>query len=369
MVATRVDVHTRSMLPGAEPVIWRSTGAGAFTVLPGRARDPGYRDRAPPEGGRARVRQGVAGQGNHPKYSDFVQFPIDVERRARQPLGRDLGAPEVAGHGRAARRVLPAHHRLRRRQTPLLRGALCRSTRRCSSTRFSTCPRRRRSICSARIARAAPLRQARAHRRGLRQAHAPRTCASCAAWSTRRTSRSTSRARCCRRTGACSRSSSSSPSSVLKGLKELAESEPEQYAQASGREFGEVLKEGVATRLEAQGRARRALPLRVDEDRGGQAHLARAVRGRDARGAEGDLLRHRAEPRARWSRARTSRPSRSGATTCCFLIDPIDEWVVQVAHRVRQAEAQERGPRRGRPRRGTSETPKASRRPRRRYAR
>src|SRR4029077_15566692 len=35
MVASRVDVKTRSMLPGSEPVVWRSGGSGTFTVLPG----------------------------------------------------------------------------------------------------------------------------------------------------------------------------------------------------------------------------------------------------------------------------------------------------------------------------------------------
>jgi molecular chaperone HtpG len=43
MVAGRVDVKTRSMLPGAEPVIWRSSGAGTFTVVPGERQHPGTR--------------------------------------------------------------------------------------------------------------------------------------------------------------------------------------------------------------------------------------------------------------------------------------------------------------------------------------
>src|SRR4051794_36946790 len=41
MVASRVDVHSRSMLPGSEPVVWRSTGSGGFTVLPGDRARPG----------------------------------------------------------------------------------------------------------------------------------------------------------------------------------------------------------------------------------------------------------------------------------------------------------------------------------------
>ena len=41
MVASRVDVRTRSMLAGSEPVIWRSTGSGSFTVAPGEREHPG----------------------------------------------------------------------------------------------------------------------------------------------------------------------------------------------------------------------------------------------------------------------------------------------------------------------------------------
>ncbi|MFO0758914.1 MAG: molecular chaperone HtpG [Byssovorax sp.] len=78
MVASRVDVHTLSMLPGAEPVLWRSTGAGAFVVAPGDRKAPGtsivlhlkedYREFT-----RAwRVKDIIQ------KYSDFVQFPIHV---------------------------------------------------------------------------------------------------------------------------------------------------------------------------------------------------------------------------------------------------------------------------------------------------
>ncbi|HMI82979.1 MAG TPA: molecular chaperone HtpG [Polyangiaceae bacterium] len=79
MVAARVDVHTLSMLPGGEPVIWRSTGSGSFTVLPGERETPGTeivlhlkeeeREYLRP----ARVREIIK------KYSDFVQFPIYVD--------------------------------------------------------------------------------------------------------------------------------------------------------------------------------------------------------------------------------------------------------------------------------------------------
>ena len=115
---------------------------------------------------------------------------------------------------------------------------------------------------------------------------------------------------------------------TLKALKELAESDPEKYL-AFYREYGRVLKEGIDPRLEEPRRHRRALPLRVDEDRAGKLISLKRVRRRDARGAEGHLLRHRPRAAARWSRARTSRPSGSAATTCSSSSIPIDEWVVK----------------------------------------
>jgi molecular chaperone HtpG len=79
MVASRVDVHTRSMLPGGEPVIWRSTGSGGFTVLPGDRENPGteivlhIKEDEREYVRTTRVREIIK------KYSDFVQFPIYVD--------------------------------------------------------------------------------------------------------------------------------------------------------------------------------------------------------------------------------------------------------------------------------------------------
>jgi molecular chaperone HtpG len=78
MVASRVDVHTRSMLPGAEPVTWRSTGAGTFTIAPGEREQPGteivlhLKDDAREYAKAWRVKDIIR------KYSDFVHFPIYV---------------------------------------------------------------------------------------------------------------------------------------------------------------------------------------------------------------------------------------------------------------------------------------------------
>jgi molecular chaperone HtpG len=78
MVATRVDVHTRSMMPGAEPVIWRSTGSGSFSVAAGDREHPGtqivlhLKDDAHDYERSWRIKDIVR------KYSDFVHFPIYV---------------------------------------------------------------------------------------------------------------------------------------------------------------------------------------------------------------------------------------------------------------------------------------------------
>ncbi|MBK9259074.1 MAG: molecular chaperone HtpG [Polyangiaceae bacterium] len=78
MVASRVDVETRSMQHGAEPVLWRSTGSGTFTVLPGDKPHPGtkitlhLKDDARDYTKAWRVKEIIR------KYSDFVHFPILV---------------------------------------------------------------------------------------------------------------------------------------------------------------------------------------------------------------------------------------------------------------------------------------------------
>jgi molecular chaperone HtpG len=79
MVASRVDVETRSMKSGAEPVLWRSSGEGTFTVLPGERETPGtkivlhLKDDAREFAEKWRV------EGVIKKYSDFVMFPIRID--------------------------------------------------------------------------------------------------------------------------------------------------------------------------------------------------------------------------------------------------------------------------------------------------
>ncbi len=93
MVAKRVDVDTLSMKAGSEPVIWRSSGSGTFTVTAGTRTTPGttitihlkedQRDYARVW----RIKDVIN------KYSDFVGFPIflatkpDAEpERINQPV-------------------------------------------------------------------------------------------------------------------------------------------------------------------------------------------------------------------------------------------------------------------------------------------
>ncbi len=76
MVASRVDVRTRSMLPGAQPVVWRSGGSGSFTVLAGEREDPGTEIVLHLKEEEREYLKVWRVKGIIKKYSDFVQFPI-----------------------------------------------------------------------------------------------------------------------------------------------------------------------------------------------------------------------------------------------------------------------------------------------------
>ncbi len=79
MAASRVDVQTLSMLPGAEPVLWRSTGSGSFTVLPGERETPGTRVVVHLKKDAEEFSRGWRVEQVIKKYSDFVLFPIRVD--------------------------------------------------------------------------------------------------------------------------------------------------------------------------------------------------------------------------------------------------------------------------------------------------
>ena len=78
MVASRVDVHTLSM-KGGEPVLWRSTGEGHFTVLAGDRKTAGtdivvhLKEECEEYAEKWRVEAIIK------KYSDFVMFPIRID--------------------------------------------------------------------------------------------------------------------------------------------------------------------------------------------------------------------------------------------------------------------------------------------------
>jgi molecular chaperone HtpG len=78
MVAARVDVHTRSMLPGSEPVTWRSDGSGTFTLAPGEREHPGTEIVLHLKEDAREYTKAWRVQDIIRKYSDFVHFPIYV---------------------------------------------------------------------------------------------------------------------------------------------------------------------------------------------------------------------------------------------------------------------------------------------------
>jgi len=96
MVASRVDVETLSMKKGAEPVLWRSTGEGAYTVLPGERDKAGTRIVVSLKEEAKEFAENWRVKGVIEKYSDFVTFPIKLDGEVanqssalwRQPRGK-----------------------------------------------------------------------------------------------------------------------------------------------------------------------------------------------------------------------------------------------------------------------------------------
>lgn len=96
MVASRVDVETLSMKKGAEPVLWRSNGEGAYTVLPGERDEAGTRIVVTLKEEAKEFAENWRIKGVIEKYSDFVTFPIKLDDEVanqssalwRQPRGK-----------------------------------------------------------------------------------------------------------------------------------------------------------------------------------------------------------------------------------------------------------------------------------------
>ncbi|MEM1029839.1 MAG: molecular chaperone HtpG [Myxococcota bacterium] len=79
MVASRVDVETRSIRRGAEPVLWRSSGEGSYNVLPGERDALGTRITIHLKTDASEFAQKWRVESIVKKYSDFVMFPIEVD--------------------------------------------------------------------------------------------------------------------------------------------------------------------------------------------------------------------------------------------------------------------------------------------------
>jgi len=78
MVANRVDVKTKSMLPGSEAVVWRSAGEGTFTIAPGDREHPGTEIILHLKEETREYTKAYRAKDIVRKYSDFVHFPIYV---------------------------------------------------------------------------------------------------------------------------------------------------------------------------------------------------------------------------------------------------------------------------------------------------
>jgi molecular chaperone HtpG len=102
MVASRVDVHTRSMLPDAAPVVWRSSGAGSFTVAPGQREQPGTEIVLHLKEDTREYTKAWRVQEIIRKYSDFVHFPIyvngEVANRSKALWAQPRGAVTEEQH-------------------------------------------------------------------------------------------------------------------------------------------------------------------------------------------------------------------------------------------------------------------------------
>jgi molecular chaperone HtpG len=78
MVADRVDVDTRSIKAGSEPVLWRSAGDGEFTIAAGERAVPGTRITLHLKEDAAEFAEEWRVEHVIEKYSNFVMFPIHV---------------------------------------------------------------------------------------------------------------------------------------------------------------------------------------------------------------------------------------------------------------------------------------------------
>ncbi len=79
MVAARVEVETLGVKKGAEAVLWRSSGAGEYTVLAGERKAPGTRVTLHLKPDHAEFAEKWRVERIIEKYSNFVMFPIRID--------------------------------------------------------------------------------------------------------------------------------------------------------------------------------------------------------------------------------------------------------------------------------------------------
>jgi molecular chaperone HtpG len=328
MVASRVDVHTRSMLPGGEPVTWRSGGSGSFTVLPGERENPGTEvvlhlkedDREYLR--TSRVREIIK------KYSDFVQFPIHLDDELVNRSSAIWALPKAQvtddQHTEFFRRITGSDT-----QTPLLRV----HTSVDAPVQFHAL---------LYVPEKAPLDLFSKERRGLRL-YAKRVLIV---------------EDCDRLTPSYLRflrgvvDSEDVPlnvsremlqedknllqiqqqltKSVLRALADLAKNEPERYAKVWA-EFGRVLKEGIA--LDWKHKDEIAALCRFESRRSEPGKLISLEQYVAAMPADQKEIYYIAGPSRR---AVEEGPHLEGLTKrgydVLFFIDPVDEWVAQSLH-------------------------------------
>jgi molecular chaperone HtpG len=79
MVASRVDVQTLSMAKDAEPILWRSSGSGSYTVAAGERTTPGTTITLHLKEDHKDFLRKWRLEEVIKRYSDFVPFPIEVD--------------------------------------------------------------------------------------------------------------------------------------------------------------------------------------------------------------------------------------------------------------------------------------------------
>ncbi|HSN96707.1 MAG TPA: molecular chaperone HtpG [Candidatus Nanopelagicales bacterium] len=326
MVASRVDVHTRSMLPGSEPVVWRSAGTGTFSVAPGDRAHPGtkivlhLKDDAREYTKAWRIKEIIR------KYSDFVHFPI---RLGDEVLNRStalwtLPKPQVTEeqHAELFRHVTggyegekPLHHVHIAVDAPVQFYALLYVPEKAPPDLFQK-DRRGIRLYAKRVLimedcdKLAPL-----YLRFLRGVVDSEDLSLNVSREMLQESRTLSQIE------------QQITKQVLKSLKDMAESEPEKY-EAFWREFGRVMKEGLT--LDWKHKDQLADLCRFESMKsevGKPISLRRYV---DAMPEDQKEIYYiTGLGRAAVERSPHLEAFRKRGYDVLFLVDPVDEWVVK----------------------------------------